>query len=128
MFLFFDYIFYRVCKAYSRTKDSSPEVSAFCLVALMQFFNILSILMVFAIIIKDKSFFSKIFGGCIVIVLMILSYIRYVYKENKNYKILSEKWRNESKSRKKGMIVLIYIILSVIINFGLAIFLGNKDW
>lgn len=115
-------------KAYSRTKDNSPEVTAFCLVALMQSFNIFSLFMVFDIIIQDKSYPSKVLGGCIIAILVIFNYIRYIYKENNNYTVLSEKWRNETNSKKKGIIVLAYIILNVIICFGLAIFLGSKDW
>lgn len=128
MLRFFDYIFYRVCKAYSRTKDSSPEATASCIVAIMQSLNILSILMLIAILINDNSFISKTLIVFFTVASMIFYYIRYIYHGENNYKELEKKWMNETKKFKKGIFVVIYIVLSFLLTLGLAIYSGNKKW
>jgi hypothetical protein len=130
MIRFFDYLYYRVCKAYSGTKDSSPEFGAVCVVAAMQAFNILSCIFLFGIILHDKSFLSKFFAGSIITVLVIYNYIKYIYKENNNYSIMKERYMNETTilKERKGTFTLLYIIVSFSLFLGLAIYIGGKKW
>ena len=46
----------------------------------------------------------------------------------RKYKELEKKWMNETKKFKKGILVVIYIILSFLLTLGLAIYSGNKKW
>ena len=123
---FFDYIFYRVCKAYSRTKDSSPEGAAISIVSVMQCLNIFSIFMLIEILRKDKIFISTFFVVIFVTAFMVLNYIRYIYKNTNNYNIMVEIWKNETKKFQKGILVVIYIVVSFLLTLGLAIYSGNK--
>jgi hypothetical protein len=125
---FFDYVFYRVCKAYSTTKDSSPEGAAVGVVATVQAFNILTCIIIYDIINKHKSL-NKFIALISIIFFLVFNYYRYIYKDRNNYKILKEEWTNEVYSYRNGVFVTIYIILSIGLFFGLAIYLGSqKTW
>lgn len=52
---FFDYLYYRVCKAYSSTIDSSPEFASVSVISTMQCFIVLTCFMILALIKKNKS-------------------------------------------------------------------------
>lgn len=127
MLNFFDYTYYRVCKAYYKTKDSNPRIAGLCIITLMHFFNILSVFCLFCISIQKKIYINKILALFVILILMILNGIRY----NKlHYGILQEKWQNENADiqTKKGVMVLAYILLSTVAGIGLAIYLGSKKW
>ena len=124
--VFFDYIFYRVCSFYSGTSDSNSEGSACCIVAVVQGMNIITCFFLYVLITQHKLDLNKYIGGGIMFVLLVLNYIRYIYKENRNYKILKAKWAHEPKKDRNRYIVALYILLSFGLCFGLAIYLGSK--
>jgi hypothetical protein len=124
---FFDYIFYRVCLAYSNTKDS-PEFTAVCTVAATQCFAFLDFFMLVAMFKQDKSVLNLPIVIVVAISLLVFNYIRYIHRANVNYATLKERWKNESKKFEKGIAVLVFIIVSTGIFFGLAIYLGSKKW
>ena len=125
--MFFDYVFYRVCKAYSQTNDSSPEAAAAIVVAMMQFFNLLSIIMLIEIMRHDKSLLNKTYAVIVVLVFMIANYVRYVYKETHDYKAMTSKFMNEKRHTLKGTMVLFYIIVSSVLLLALAIYAGSQS-
>jgi hypothetical protein len=130
MLKFFDYVFYRVCKAYSSSKDDSPEFAAVCILAGMQSFNILSLVMIFVLIQHDKSIISKYLVVFLIIGVIIINYRKYIFKESNNYRVLKERYFNESirSKNKNGIVALLYIIISSFLFLGLVIFLGTKRW
>ena len=123
---FFDYVFYKVCNAYSKTSDSRPEGSAFCVVSLLKGLNILTLLFFFEIITRNKFSVTKYSVAGLMILLLVLNYIRYINKENRTYKSLTEKWADETKKKRKGILIVFYIILTIVLSFGLAIYMGSK--
>lgn len=123
---FGDYIYYRVCKAYSKTKDSSPEGAAVCIISGVQGFNIITCFMLLALIERDKSVLNLFIVIIIIGFFLIFNYIRYIYRGNNNYKLMREKWDMEPNATKKGVVVILYIIISVALFIGLAIYLGSK--
>ena len=128
--LFFDYIFYRVCKAYLKAKDSSPYFASACVISLIQLLNVLSFSFIFCLILHDKSFINKLYTLILSLILLIFNYRRYIYKENRTYKILSEKWEKETpiETNNRSVFTFLYIILSLSITIGLAIYIGSKEW
>lgn len=130
MFSYFDYIFYRVCKAYSGTISRDPAGSAMSFVSLIQLFNILTFEFLFEIIIQHKAHISKILIVIIGILLLVFNYRRYIYKDDRSDKVLNEKWRTESQNLKikNGILTILYIIISMSLGIGLAIYLGNKKY
>jgi len=126
--IFFDYVFFRVCKAYSLAKGSSPEATAAVILALMQCCNIFTIVMVIEIVKHDKSLLTTAFCVALFLVFSVHNYIRYVYREVHNYSVISEKYVNDNQRAIKGTLVLLYIILSLGLVFFLAVFEGTRPW
>lgn len=127
MFHFFDYAYYRICKAYYKTRDSNPKIAGLCIITLMHFFNILSLFCLFCISIHEKIYINKLLALLVILTLMILNGIHY----NKfHYGILQDRWQEEDRETqvRKGGMVVAYIILSTVIGIGLAIYLGSKKW
>ena len=124
---FFDYVFYIVCKRYSNTNSSSAEGTAFCIVSVLQGFNLISCLLIFELIKEDKTLLNKLLIICIMIGLFIINYIKYIYKENNNFEIMKERWGNQIEPNKISLVTL-YIILSVILVLGLSIYIGSKKY
>ncbi|MDE3185712.1 MAG: hypothetical protein KGM16_20050 [Bacteroidota bacterium] len=125
---FFDYLYYKVCKAYSTTQDSSPEGAALAVNSAIQSFSVFIFFMVLAIIKKNKAIFNLTIAMVTIVFFIVFNYIRYIYKENNNYEIMKKKWLNESNSNTKGLLIVLYIFLTTSIFFGLAVYLGTKKW
>jgi hypothetical protein len=110
--IFFDYPYYRICEAYMGTKDSSLEFAAVSLLSLIQGCYIMSIQMIIEIMQHDKSIFSKALTVGPYFVFLVINYIRYVYRETNNYKVMKERYNNERSHRREGILVLIlYLVL-----------------
>jgi len=124
---FFDYLFYFIYKFYSQKEKGAASSSA-GIIGGLQAINILSILMVFSIFLIQKSYLNKIISLVIIIFFQITTYIRYIYKETNSIAVIEERWMkmNNPKKKQARLLGTLYIILSVIIFFGLAIFLGTR--
>jgi len=109
MYKFFDYIFYRVCKAYSSTKSSSPEFGAVCITSATQAFNIISFLMIIEVVNQKKNILNTAINVGIIVFFLVLNYIRYIYRDSNNYASMKERWSNENKEFPKGVFVIIFI-------------------
>ena len=123
---FFDYLYYKSCNLYAKRNPEGAGISGLCVVALFQMFNLSAVFFLFNIILDKNIPVSKllILAGCIL--LLILNGIRY----NKvTYAVLKEKWdyEEENKKIKKQLLLLLYIVGSVILCLGLAIYHGSKS-
>lgn len=123
---FFDYIYYRVCLAYSGIKDTGFEFRAACIVAATQCFTILTVLWFIEAITQNKSLTNLTIVIVIAVFFLVFNYIRYIYRESNNYTNLKGRWCNEKNSSIKGLLVLSYILFTTVITFGLAIYIGSK--
>lgn len=121
---FFDYLYYRISTAYAKNRGSSPGITALTLIALTQSLFILITFFLYCIIIKKNIHFSKWIFVVLYFSLLILNGIRY-YKLDLTIK--KDKWDNEHEKLKtiKGFLVVAYIILSIGLTFGLAIYLHS---
>jgi hypothetical protein len=121
---FFDYIFYRVAKAYKSTKDSSAEFAAVCVVSLIEVLNLILMIGIYAQIDHLSFIVNKLITVLVCLIIVILNAFRY----NKlNYDILKERWNNEDAEtyQRKGTGVFFYILFSFIAIFTLAIWRAN---
>jgi hypothetical protein len=123
----FDYVYYRVYHIYKiKWKDSTPGAYATSLVTLLQslLFAVIPIFVHSAIIDTKVELDKKYFIG-IFIVFFIFNYLRY-FKVT-NYKNLANKWDNEEKvkRRKKGVYVVLFIIITLITFLALVTILGK---
>jgi hypothetical protein len=126
--ILFDYLYYRICRAYSHSRSTSPEATSACIVALIQTFNIVSILMLIGIMRHDKKIISKTFAVGIFLMFLVFNYIRYVYKTTNDFKVMSERYNNEINRTTKGTYVLLYIIVNFGLFLGLAIYGGSQKY
>jgi hypothetical protein len=109
---YFDYVYYRICKAYKATVDRTPEFSAVCILTVIQCLSIMEIDSFFNNNIVDINIYVILL---IYIVLLILNYIRYVFQNRHSFLELDIKWGKEKYSTLKGTLVVLYIIITLLI-------------
>lgn len=124
---FFDYIYYRVYHIYkTKWKDSTPGAYATSLVTLLQIVlvAIIPIFLYSAIRATKVNLDIKIFVG---IFLLFFLFNLYRYNKVTNYANLARKWNGEEdiKRRKRGVYVVLCIIVTLIISLALATILGE---
>jgi hypothetical protein len=127
MLEFFDYVYYKSVKFYSKTDKAGAGITGLSVMSLMHFCNIYSIFMVVCLLVNKNIDVGKLSVLALLALLLIANFIRY----NKlTYGLLKERWDNEDKKlkRRKGWLVVLYICSSFIMCFGLAIYLGGKKW
>jgi hypothetical protein len=109
---FFNYFFYRICGLLINTKldEEHPEITARGFISLFQFFNAVSLVYLFTKIVISIQI-------VLFISLPIYFFNLFFFLTRTKLKGFSEKWALESKSikRKKGLFIILYIILSLVI-------------
>ncbi|AKQ44910.1 hypothetical protein TH63_03565 [Rufibacter radiotolerans] len=108
----FDYIFYRVYKAYQK-RDSTPEIYAAGVLSLMQFFFLLCILVFIGLFVEfpiPHKYYALPF------IILILGINWFKYERNFNVKELELKWGKEDRSiRKRRGWLLVLCLISLIL-------------
>ncbi len=125
MFTFLNYTYYNICRFYDNNGASNAKITAVIVIALIQYLNLYAIFLLINLILNTTLHLGKLLIFILYTLAVILNGIRY----NKfNYDILKERWDNEDKRqrKKKVMFVILYIVLSSLFAFGLAIYLGSK--
>jgi hypothetical protein len=122
--MFFDYVYYRICRFYDKNKSSSPGITGLCILSLTHYFNILSIFFILSIAFERKFDISKWLGVLLYAILLFINGLRY----NKlNYGFLKKKWENENGDIiKKNNFVIPYILGSTALFAVLAIYIGSS--
>ena len=108
-----------------------PGVYAIFLISLLQVLNYYAIYGSYFLFINEHPKIYKYIGVILFVVLCIIYYLRF-YKAT-NYNELCEKWdyENKVKRKKRGVLIVIYIILSVVIGITIPSIIGarnNPDW
>lgn len=127
MLHFFDYVYYKSCRLYAKNDKDGAGLSGLVVIAVLQMFNLMTILLLISIILERKLLANKLFILGLYILLLLLNGIRY----NKlNYPVLKETWDNEQESKKikNQLLVLFYVSGSAILFIGLVIYVGSKHW
>jgi uncharacterized membrane protein YbhN (UPF0104 family) len=124
---YFDYLFYRVARAYSKTISTSPIGMSWAIVSLMEFLSASIVFFSFQILFHHKVTVPKPILIISMILVMAFNRIRYFFRKRTNYEALDKKWINETKFLKvrNGVFATLYIILNLILAIGLAIYLGR---
>jgi hypothetical protein len=112
-YFYFDYIFYRVCKAYEK-RSKTKEVYGVTIISLTLTILLIDIIFILSKIIIPFSRY-KIYSQryeyvfiTFLIIIGLFSYFRYIRK----FEILDGYWKNEVKNSRilKGYVVLISLI------------------
>ena len=130
MLIFFDYCYFHLYNFYSGYNDKSPGSAAGALVGGFLAMNIITIMMFILWVDKTKSFLNNrwlIVG--IAVLFQIITYVRYEQLRRFSYESIREKVNQNTESKRKLMrsFSIAYGILSPIICFALAIYLGSKN-
>jgi len=123
---FFDYLFYLICKFYSRKEKGAASSSAGIMGGL-QAVNILTIYLLLLLTWQNVHL-NKIIFIVVIVIFQITTYRRYIYKDNHPITKIESTWQKMDEPKKTTIRVwgILYIIFSVIIFFGLAMLLGSR--
>lgn len=124
--IMFTYLYYRIFSIYKyKWNDSTPGIYATCFVSILQFFNFSCLLFLFFFIAKTHLNINKIYGALLVV--CIIGFNHYRFHIHSNFGLLEEKWKKETKQKKtrNGILIIIYIVLSVSLFLLLANYLGK---
>jgi len=113
----FDYIFYRVYKAYQK-RDDTPAVYASGVLSVMQFFILLSVLAIIRLVV-DFPIPQKYFVIPIIILLIGINW--YKYERDFDFKKLESKWEEENVNQRKWRGWLIVICLIIVVLFPILV-------
>ena len=113
----FDYIFYRVYKAYQK-RDGTPAIYASAVLSVMQFFSLLSMLAIIRLFI-DFPIPQKYFILPIILLLIGINWFRY--ERDFDFKKLEAKWGEENSSQRKQRGWLLVVSLITLILFPILI-------
>jgi hypothetical protein len=123
MLSFFDYVYFSICKAYSKTKATNPAITAAIIVTVLQCLNILGLVCIISLANRSKVLGSKIVFALLYIAFLIFNYVKYIYRDDNNYETLKIKY-----DRKSGTLALIYILISTVITISFAAYVGSKGF
>ena len=131
MLRFYDYLFYKAYQFYYKKEGnlSTSRTGGLLIVSAVEAFNLFSISFIICIIINKKIHVNKFYAVIPVLILIIINGIRY-NKHEYDYDELQKRWGIEEEKiiNKKTGLIIAYIIFSVILFFGLSIYLGTKNW
>jgi hypothetical protein len=103
MLTFFDFLYYKIYKAYSKTSESSPEFAGSCAVSGFQTFNISSVIWLYGYFFnRGELYMSELFGGILIVSLIILNYIRYIRINKFSKEVIEAKWESKSPDDQKN--------------------------
>jgi len=130
MLVFFDFLCYSIDQVYRNFRkgsDGSPDFSAGIVVSALQTFNIMTVVMALSMIVHEQ-YLSKPFALAVFGVLIIINYIRYIQIEKFSIDSIKKKWDMKSIDYQKDSKFFqgLYVILSVVFVFALAIYLGQN--
>lgn len=116
----FKYIFYRIYLYYGSKRDAIPKFSSIVVLTVVQNLNFLTFVSPF--ISNINITVLKISSLVLSLILFFVNYFFII----KNFDYIKSKWENENIKEKKrrGFLVTIYIIGSIILCFGLVGYLG----
>lgn len=125
--IFFDYLYYAICKFYLKTMDSSPEFAAVCICSLLQCAVIFILVEIHTIVIGDKSGLNKFIGLIVMLGSVVFNYLRYIHNENNNYKKIQIKWASQSSTSRVlyRVFLITFAAFTIISALSLTIYVGN---
>ena len=124
--IFFDYLYYSIFRFYSDYNEKGAASSAAGIVGGFQVLNLLTGLMLCNLYFKNEKHINTLLVVVFFIVFQVLTYYRYIYKDNRSIEILEKNWSGKSEAYQSMMrtVLYLYATISIISCFGLAISKG----
>ncbi len=125
--LFFDFLYYLICRFYSGYKEKGAEATSVSILAGLQTLNVFTIMILIQFLDKRKVHVDKLLLLVVFLIFEVYNYRRYLYKENHSFKVIEGKWlgKPELVRSRKSKLLFLYGIVSIVSSFGLAIFFGG---
>ena len=126
--IFFDFLFYRICKFYSQFKEKGAESSSAGILGGLQTLNLLTVYWIVESLHKDRGTINVFLVIGVFLFFQVYTYIRYIYSETNSSEHVEKKWLKKSELYRKRSVIFqyIYVTLSIFSCFGIAIYLGAK--
>jgi hypothetical protein len=121
---FFDYLYYRIFHLYrNKWNEEEPKLYAVGLVSLMQEFNLGGLL--FFLIFLFNVEIEKIYVILFYIIIFVFNWLWY--SRIRKFEHLASGWDDEITIKRmyKGILLVLYIIVSTILFFYIAVILGR---
>lgn len=124
--MMYDYLFYLVYKFYS-AKEKGALWSSSAIVGGLQAMNLLTVYMVLSAYFPELSI-NKVIFLVVVVLFLIIADIRYVFTKKNVIERMETKWEGLTDAQKTRIrsFSLAYIVLSVCVFFGIAIYIGSQ--
>lgn len=124
--VFFDFVFYLLARTYQNFNEKGFETTAAGVLGLFWTFNVMTVIMIIAVI-TNNYFLDALTAVGILVILQIISYVRYIFKENHSVEVVARAWTELSASQRQllKIFALSYSILSLVSCIGVAIYSGS---
>ena len=127
--IFFDFLYYSIFLFYSNYNEKGAASTSAGIVGGLQALNILTGIMLYQLLFGERTYIDKLFVVGLFIVFQVLTYYRYIYKDIRSIEVMDKKWSAKSMAFRKqmGKLLFVYVAISIIGCFGLAIYLGGRN-
>jgi hypothetical protein len=125
--IFFDFLYYEICKVYLKTIDSSPEFAAACICSLLECSVIWIAVNIYSIVTGDKFTINNAVIVIVSLSFIVINYVRYIYSEDSDYKVIKIKWeaQTEAKRIRYRVLLVIFCLLTTVGSLILTIYVGS---
>ncbi|ATL47524.1 hypothetical protein COR50_10290 [Chitinophaga caeni] len=127
--LFFDFLYYLSYKLYSSYNEKGAESTSVSVVGGLQTLNVTTVIMLITWWSDRKAHFNILLGVALFVVFEVYNYRRFLYQKKHSVDVIENKWINKTEASRNQVkaIVVLYIVISIVSFFGLAIYIGSKN-
>jgi hypothetical protein len=126
--MFFDFLFYLIYKFYKSYNEKGAESSSAGIIGGFLSVNVLTLTMTITFLINGQLKTNKLFALILILFFQVYAHVRYIHLKRYSVECIEEKWLNQpdSSRRKLRILLTIYGITSILMFFGLALYIGSK--
>ena len=127
--IFFDFLYYSIYRFYSDYNEKGASSTSAGIVGGIQTMNILTGIFIFQLLFRKEAHMDGLLVVGLFVVFQVSTFYRYIIKDNRSPEVMEKKWSNKSVAFQRQMIAVLflYVAISVIGCFGLAIYIGSRN-
>lgn len=126
--LFFDFLYYSIYSYYASYKEKGAESTSVSILAGLQSLNVVTLVISTEYLLEKKVHINAFLVIGIFLIFEIYNYRRHLYQRRNSAGEIKVKWMSKTdtyRSRTKK-IMFLYVLVSIICCFGVAILAGSK--
>lgn len=126
--IFFDFLYYLVFRFYHSYNEKGAESTAAGIVGGFQTLNVLTGIMLYQLSLPKKVDIDKLFVVVLFLVFQVLTYYRYIYKDNHSITVMGKRWLDKTEVTRKQLstFLFLYGAISFIGFLGVATYAGSR--